>query len=369
MHIPEFQQIATVGERRLVGGPATQSLLPLKYGWLYNIYKKGRNNFWLPEEVGMGEDKLQYATLEPNLRHQYDWLFSMLTTLDEVVTEAVGADIMPHATAPEFRQWLALQCFQEAVHTDSYTMMAEEIGLDPDEVFTRYLQEKPLYDKIEMAGKYAGRLAGLKTETPEQIEEFLCAYAFFPLILEGLWFYMGLSAGTYPSRFARKMLGTSDQFQFIRRDEQLHYNVGLDVIMAILRENPEVNRQRVGEALLDMAYEGMLLEEKFAKATYRDLPGMSAEAYIEHCRFQMKTNLFKLGLVGADYEKSTPALPWISETVDLKREGNFFERRVTEYQVSADLFGPEDPAVSNPSPEGLGWDDPMANFKKGNKDG
>ena len=78
MHLPVFGHEVSVNDRRLVGGPSTQALLPLKYKWLYDTYKRALNNFWLPTEVSMGGDKLDYPTLRANTKHQYDWLFSML---------------------------------------------------------------------------------------------------------------------------------------------------------------------------------------------------------------------------------------------------------------------------------------------------
>jgi len=339
MHLPKFGQIATLQERRLVGGPATQSMMPVKYRWLYETYKKAQTNFWRPQEVPLGNDKRDYLGLPPNVRHQYDLLFSMLTTMDLVVTEAIDVSIMRHAGAPELRNWLALQGFQEAIHTDSYVTIAEEIDLDPDEVFTRYLTNPALYAKIAMAGRYAEQLDGITDlNDPEQMERFIVAYTFFALILESLWFYVGLSAGTYPARFLGKMLGTADMFSFIRKDEALHYSVGLTVINDIINENPQLDVGRVNQKILGLVSEGLRLEDAFAEETYRDLPGMSVDAYKEQCRFQMRFNLQRLGLSHPDCDGATLALPWISETVELQKETSFFERTNFNYQVKAGLF-------------------------------
>jgi len=358
MHLPNFGQITPISERRLVGGPPTQSLLPLKYSWLYNTYKKGQQNFWLPQEVGMGRDKEEYYTLPPNVKRQYDLLFSMLTTMDLVVTEAVDVSLMRHASAPELRQWLALQGFQEAVHTDSYTLMAEEIGLDPDEVFTRYLTNPALYAKIAMCGRYSEALDSLTDlGDPEQMEKFLVSYTFFSLILESLWFYVGLSAGTYPTRFLGKMTGTNDQFTFIRKDESLHYSVGLTVIGDIIRESQHIDKDRLNRKILNLVSEGLRLEDNFAEETYKDLPGMSVGSYKEQCRFQMRCNLQRLGLSHPDCEGATLALPWISEMVEIKKETSFFERKTSNYQVSTGLFE-NDATVPDSGGNDL-WDNPV----------
>ena len=358
MHLPKFGQIIPVSERRLVGGPPTQSLLPLKYSWLYNTYKKGQQNYWLPQEVGMGRDKEEYYTLPPNVKHQYDLLFSMLTTMDLVVTEAVDVSLMRHASAPELRQWLALQGFQEAVHSDSYTLMAEEIGLDPDEVSARCLTNSALYAKVAMCGRYSEALDSLTDlADPEQMEKFLLSYTFFSLILESLWFYVGLSVGTYPTRFLGKMTGTNDQFTMIRKDEALHYSVGLTVIGDIIRESPHIDRDRLNRKILNLVSEGLRLEDNFADETYKDLPGMSAAAYKEQCRFQMRFNLQRLGLSHPDCEDATLALPWVSEMVEIKKETSFFERKTSNYQVSTGLFE-NDAEVPDSGGNDL-WDNPV----------
>ncbi len=332
MHLPKFKEKVEIKDIRLVGGPPTQNLLPLKYKWLYEAFKNGNNNFWLPEEISMGNDKLEYTQLPPNVKHMYDWLFSMLTTMDLIVTDTLESSIMPYASAPEFRSWLALQGYQEAIHTHSYVTIAEEIALDPDEVFGRYLQEESLYNKIKMAGEAAKML---DNNDLQDIETFIINYAFWAIMLEGIWFYLGLSAGTYPSHHLRLMKGTADQFQYIRRDEALHYSVGLSVIHEITKEYPEAWNRNTKEEILSMVVRGIEHEAKFANDCYKNIPGLLAADYIEQCKFQAERHLNRLGL--SLYGNAKAALPWLSASVDMKKESNFFERRVTEYQVGTGL--------------------------------
>ncbi len=332
MHLPKFKEKVFQKDMRIICGPSTQNLLPLKYKWLYETFKNANNNFWLPEEISMGNDKYEYSTLQPNIKHMYDWLFSMLTTMDLIVTDTLESSIMPYASAPEYRSWLALQGYQEAIHTHSYVTIAEEIALDPDEVFGRYLQEESLYDKIKMAGDYAKLLDDNKLQ---EIETFIIGYAFWAIMLEGIWFYLGLSAGTYPSHHLRLMKGTADQFQYIRRDEALHYSTGISVIQEIVKEYPESWNSNVQNAIKAMVTEGLEKEMAFSLDCYKNIPGLSATAYIKQCEFQAERNLNRLGL--SLYPDSEAALPWLSASVDLKKESNFFERRVTEYQVGTGL--------------------------------
>jgi ribonucleoside-diphosphate reductase beta chain len=152
------------------------------------------------------------------------------------------------------------------------------------------------------------------------------------------------------------MLGTGDQFQYIRRDEQLHFSVGLTVIADIIKENPQLDLSYVTEGIFSIATRGIKLEEEFARHTYIDLPGLSADAYIEHCKHLMRVNLRRLQLEHPDFAQAEPTLPWVSETVELHRETNFFERRVSEYQLASDLF-------SNFDAQEHDWADPLEGMK------
>ena len=306
--------------------------MPLKYKWLYETFKNANQNFWLPEEISMGNDKLEYTMLPSNIKHMYDWIFSMLTTMDLIVTDALESSIMPYASAPEFRSWLALQGYQEAIHTHAYVVVAEEVALDPDEVFGRYLQEEALYNKIKMAGEYSKLL---ENNDIQNIENFILGYSFWAIILEGIWFYLGLSAGSYPSIYNRVMKGTADQFQYIRRDEALHYSTGISVIKEIINEYPEVWTKELQYKIKAMVEEGIEYERAFAQECYRNIPHLPAEGYIEQCKFQAEKNLNRLGL--SHYPDAKSALPWLSASVDIKKEANFFERRVIEYQVGTGL--------------------------------
>jgi ribonucleoside-diphosphate reductase beta chain len=358
MHLPEFGQHVLMKDRRLVMGPPTQALLPMKYKWLYNIFDKANNNFWLPRQIGMQDDKYEYTQLPPNAAHFYDYLFSMLTTMDLVVTDALEATIMPWATAPEFRSWLALQGYQEAIHSDSYTLIAQEIAADEDRLFGMYLTERPIYDKIAMAARYNERIeqALYCTNDEEALRGFIVGYAFWAIMLEGIWFFLGLSIGGYPVAQYGKMRGTGDQFNYIRRDENLHYHTGISIIQNIISENPGIWTSDLVEEIKGMVEEGLDLEKRFAEAALVELPGLSSASYMQECRYQAMVILRRLGI--DMYTDSAQTLKWLTALVDLRKEKNFFETHVDEYQTGVNLFEDADEQIPA-SPDGMDWDDPV----------
>lgn len=345
MHLPKFGQTITNAQKRIIFGPPTQALLPLKYHYVYDQYKNAIKNNWTPEEIGLASDKLDYKELPAGARNQWDKVLSMLTVMDMIVTDCIGEHIMPAASAPEFRSWLARQQFEEANHSDSYAYIIDGIGLEQQAVFDRYLTDATLYAKVEMANKAVELLThGVSHNTfysadvydPADelnivgIESFLKGYAFFPLVLEGLWFIMGLKCGTYATHYHRKMRGTSDQFAYILRDETLHVAVGIHVINVIKSEYSDAWTVEVREYIISLIKKGIELEKAFALSTYQQLPGLEPEAYINHCKYQAELLLNRIGL--SAYSGTFPALSWLSGAIEMRKETNFFERKVTEYQ-------------------------------------
>jgi ribonucleoside-diphosphate reductase beta chain len=341
MHLPDFGAIVDNNAKRMVFGPPTQALLPLKYPAIYDAYKASIRNSWTPEEVGLSQDRYDYQILEPAIKNQWDRMLSMLTTMDMVVTDAVGQHIAPYASAPEFRAWLARQAFEEANHSDSYAFIIDGIGLNQREVFDRYLQERSLYAKIQMADIACGHLQ------EGTMEGFLKGYAFFPLVLEGLWFFLGLCCGTYATYFHRKMLGTTDQFMYILRDEVQHISTGLTALRLVMQESDTATISKVRVVWEDMLRQGWELEKEFAKDVYVELPHLQIKSYMEHSQFRTQQMASRVGL--SVYPDAKPQLTWLDE-VSRKKEKNFFERRVDEYQVGADLQMEE---VGGGMPDGL----------------
>jgi len=346
MHFPQFGQTITQAEKHLIFGPPTQALLPLKYPEIYDAYKAGIRNNWTPEEIGLNEDRIQYREMTEGVKHQYDLVLSMLTVMDMVVTDSLS-DVMGAASAPEFRAWLARQQFDEANHSDSYAYIIDGIGLKQQEVFDRYLTDKTLYAKVEMAEEAVQKLqlAYSTFEAAQQdsntctmaaaISTFIEGYAFFPLILEGTWFTMGLKCGTYASQFHGQMRGTADQFAYILRDEQLHTVTGLRALRLIKHEHPEAWTSDVVNYIKKMAEKGIELEREFATNAYHNLPGLPLNDYIEHCQYQCEQWLRQLDI--SVWPEARPRLKWLTESIETRKETNFFERRVTEYQAGTGL--------------------------------
>jgi ribonucleoside-diphosphate reductase beta chain len=133
------------------------------------------------------------------------------------------------------------------------------------------------------------------------------------------------------------MVGTAEQFQYILRDESMHVNFGVDVINQIKNENPNLWTAEFQEEMITMIKEGVNLECQYARDTMpRGMLGMNSEIFEDYVKFIANRRLLQIGLP-EQYSKKANPFPWMSEIIDLKKEKNFFETRVTEYQVGGSL--------------------------------
>lgn len=162
-------------------------------------------------------------------------------------------------------------------------------------------------------------------------QDLLRSLIVFACIMEGLFFYVGfvqiLSLGRQ-----NKMTGSAEQYQYILRDESMHCNFGIDVINTIKLENPHLWTEQFKEELVDLFRQGVELEYAYAEDTMpRGVLGLNAMMFKDYLRFICNRRMQQIGLDVLFLGAINP-FPWMSEVVDLKKEKNFFETRVTEYQ-------------------------------------
>jgi ribonucleoside-diphosphate reductase beta chain len=174
------------------------------------------------------------------------------------------------------------------------------------------------------------------TGTPESDQNLLRNLVAYYCVLEGIFFYCGFTQILSMGR-RNKMTGTAEQFQYILRDESMHLNFGIDVINQIKLENPHLWTPEFQEEVAQMILEGMELEVEYARDTMpRGVLGMNAAMMEEYLNFIANRRLAQLGLP-EQFPGAQNPFPWMSEIMDLRKEKNFFETRVTEYQVGGAL--------------------------------
>lgn len=316
-------------------------LVPFKYDWAWQKYLDGCANHWMPQEINMTKDVATWKDpngLTDDERKIVMRSLGYFSTADSLVANNLVLAIYRLITNPECRQYILRQAFEEAIHTHAYQYCVESLGMDEAEVFNMYREVPSIAKKAAWSIKHTQGISNpnFKTGTPETDQELLRNLIGFYCVTEGIFFYCGFTQILSMGR-RNKMTGVAEQFQYILRDESMHLNFGVDVINQIKLENPHLWTEEFKQEVIQMILEGTQLEIEYARDTMpRGVLGMNAGMMEEYLQFICNRRLAQLGLP-AQFKNVSNPFPWMSEIMDLKKEKNFFETRVIEYQTGGAL--------------------------------
>jgi len=336
-HLQVDEKRLRVDEKQIINCRSDlNQLMPIKYRWAYEKYLLACSNNWMPNEVSMQGDIEQWnspTALTPQERHMLKRNFGFFATAESLAANNILLGTYRLITNPECRQYLLRQAFEEAVHVHAYQYIVESLGLDEAEIFNMYNEIESVHDKDAFCAQYIETLCdpSFQTGTHEADQQLLRSLIAFAMVMEGLFFYVGfiqvLSLGRQ-----NKMTGAVEQVQYILRDETLHLNFGIDVINQIKQENPHLWTPEFSEEITEMMRTAAHLEYRYAEESMQEgILGLNVDMFKEFVRYIANRRCEQ---VGADtpFAPAINPFPWMSEAIDMKKEKNFFETRVTEYQ-------------------------------------
>ena len=332
----------SVDEKAMINCRADlNQLVPFKYDWAWQKYIDGCANHWMPQEINMTADVATWKNPEGLTEDERRIVLRSLgyfSTADSLVANNLVLALYRHITNPECRQYLLRQAFEEAIHTHAYQYCIESLGMDEGEVFNMYREVPSVAKKAAWSLSHTQALGdpNFKTGTPDKDQELLRNLIGFYAVTEGIFFYCGFTQILSMGR-RNKMTGVAEQFQYILRDESMHLNFGIDVINQIKLENPHLWTEAFQQEVIQMILEGTQIEIEYARDTMpRGVLGMNAAMMEEYLQFICNRRLTQLGLPEQFAGVQNP-FPWMSEIMDLRKEKNFFETRVIEYQTGGAL--------------------------------
>lgn len=335
-------QRLVVDDKQMINCRAdVNQLVPFKYKWAWQKYLDGCANHWMPQEINMNADiQLWKSTdgLTDDERTIIKRNLGFFSTADSLVANNLVLAVYRHITNPECRQYLLRQAFEEALHTHAYQYCVESLGLDEAEIFNMYREVPVVHQKAQWAMRFTDSLGdpNFHTGTLAANQRLLRDLVAFYVIFEGIFFYVGFVQILSMGR-RNKMTGVAEQFQYILRDESMHMNFGIDVINQIKLENPDIWTESLRAELIQLIKEAVDLEILYAHDTMpRGILGLNAAMFKEYLQFIANRRCSQIGL-SEQYPGATNPFPWMSEVMDLKKEKNFFETRVTEYQTGGAL--------------------------------
>jgi len=314
-------------------------ILPIDYDWAREYYEAGVNNNWVPQEIPMQEDVAQWNgdELSEAERQLVEWNLGFFSTAESLTANNIVLALYEYVTAPECRQYLLRQAYEEAIHTDTFIYCCDSLGFDPEYMYGMYDRIPSIKEKDDFVVDLTRTVDDpeFTIDDADDLRAFLRDVIGFYVIMEGIFFYAGFAMMLGLKRQS-KMVGIGQQFEYIMRDESLHVGFGVDLVNEIRAENPAVWTDEFEAEIESLVTEAVKLEKIYAhEACPEEILGMSAEAFAEYVEHIADRRLGQLDM-DEQYGTENP-FPWLSEQVDLNKEKNFFETQVTEYQSGGSL--------------------------------
>jgi ribonucleoside-diphosphate reductase beta chain len=331
-----------VADKRIINGRTdVNQLVPFKYKWAWDKYLATCANHWMPQEINMSRDIALWKDpggLTDDERRIVRRNLGFFVTADSLAANNIVLGTYRHITAPECRQFLLRQAFEEAIHTHAYQYIVESLGLDEGEIFNAYHEIDSIRAKDEFLIPFIDTLTdpNFATGTLESDQKLLKSLIVFACLMEGLFFYVGFAQILALGR-QNKMTGAAEQYQYILRDESMHCNFGIDLINQIKLENPHLWTPAFREEVRGLFRRAVDLEYAYAEDTMpRGVLGLNAPMFKGYLRYIANRRAQQIGVETLFAAEENP-FPWMSEMIDLKKERNFFETRVIEYQTGGAL--------------------------------
>ena len=327
---------AAYAAKRVINGRDSMAfnLLPLKYQWAYDLYRTMKANHWEPEDIQMQLDIQQWKgdQISDNER----WIIRMgigyFSAAEGIVGDNIQHVVRELVTAPELKLVLGRHAHEENIHADSLLYMISSLGINPHDCEAMFEQIPTILRKNEFVSKNSRALRrGLDLSTVENKKLLAKNIFLFGQVMEGTQFYglFGMILSLYRQN---KFPGIGQMFGYTLRDESNHIEVFRNLFMDLVNENMEIWTPEFREELREVMREGVALEKEFIRDC---LPvnsvGLSLDEFLNYIDYIADRRLEGVGLAPLCPPITNP-LPWLAELMDIRKEANFFETKVTDYQ-------------------------------------
>ncbi|WP_300682847.1 ribonucleotide-diphosphate reductase subunit beta [Nocardioides sp.] len=310
------------------------TLRPMRYPHFFERFKDAIKNTWTVEEVDLHTDLKDLARMSPAERHLVSRLVAFFATGDTIVANNLVLNLYQHVNSPEGRLYLSRQLFEEAVHVQFYLNLLDTYVPDEKERFEAFAAVDNIPSikaKADFCFKWIDSLGDLKTlNSKEDRKAFLLNLICFAAVIEGLFFY-GAFAYVYFLRSRGLLNGLASGTNWVFRDESMHMGFAFDVVDTARAEEPDLWDDEMGAQVREMLMEGVDCEAQFAEDLLgQGVAGLSIADMRSYLEYVADRRMERLGLP-VIYGSANPLA--FMELQDVQELSNFFERRVSAYQV------------------------------------
>lgn len=332
--------------KRVINGYETMAfnILPLRYTWAYDLYKKMKANHWEPEDVQMQKDIEQWKS--ETISDQERWIIRMgigyFSAAEGIVGDNVIHVVRQLMTAPELKLVLGRHAHEENIHADSLLYMISSLGINPHECEAMFEQIMTIRRKNEFVTGISKALRKDLDMTLTVNKQLLAKNIFvFGQCMEGTQFYglFGMILSLYRQN---KFTGIGQMFRYTLRDESNHIELFRSLFMELIQENPDIWTPAFQEELRNIMMEAIALEKDFIRDCLpMNSVGLSVDEFCKYIDHIGDRRLEGCGLPTI-HAKTVNPFPWLAELMDIRKEQNFFEGTVVDYQKSSSLEAASD---------------------------
>lgn len=310
-------------------------LKPVKYQWAMDLYDQAVANTWFPNEIQLGEDLADFKKMTDEEKHAVTFLMSYFNPNELLVNKALAFGVYPYINAPECHLYLAKQMWEEANHCMSFEYVLETFPIDREAAYASHVDVPSMAAKEAFQVKFITRMTEetLDIKTTEGKKDFIRNLIAYNIVLEGILFYSGfMVALSFRQRNLLRNFGSL--MDWVIRDESLHLQFGINLILTVLEENPDLQTEEFANEIRDMILGAVEMEEAYNRDLLpKGILGLNADYVNQYVKYLADRRLEELGFE-AHYNVSNPA-KWMATANDTLQLVNFFEATNTSYEVNA----------------------------------
>jgi len=309
-------------------------ILPHTNKWAWDLFLTGMANNWSPTDITMQKDIEQWKSktvFSEDERLLIRRCLGFFAGSESLVANNLLLSIFKYVTDPECRQYLSRQNYEESLHNLTIVTICDSLSLDIKEVYEAYKNVPAIKAKDDFLMDLVDGI-DLDTSTVEGQRKLLRNIFTYYIICEGIFFFSGFAMLLSFGR-QNKLPGTAEQIQYTLRDESIHIKFGTTLINKLREQYPKAWNKDFEKESLEHLKKAVELEIKYAQDVLpRGILGLNASMFVDYMKYIANRRLEDLR-IPTIYPNTTNPFGWLSETIDLSKMKNFFETRVTEYQV------------------------------------